>query len=153
MGLTVLSKELVNTQDSFKNIALAALNARLFFAISGDNLKRDGAIQYINIKRYFGRGENDYDILLTDILSEQHSKESKENEIDKYKGISFYPLLATNDAPSKLSYDFSLAYLRLCPEHLISIYDCFFSLEDIETLERNYGWYENWYQDFNKLDI
>ncbi|MFM7856703.1 MAG: hypothetical protein ACKO96_33450, partial [Flammeovirgaceae bacterium] len=69
-----------------------------------------------------------------------------------YKGVRYYKLAGTDNTPSHLCYDFSLAYLRLCPEQLVGIYDWVFSLEDIEKIESNKGWHEAWYQDFDKLD-
>lgn len=153
MGLTILSKEILNPEITLANSTISSLRANLFLAMPEGALKNDGAIQSINIRKRFGNEENQYDILLTDILSLEHSIDSFKQKIWKYKHCVFYPLLATDYAPSKLSYDFSLAYLRLCPEHLISIYDWVFSLEDIEKLEQNGGWYETWYQNFSKLDV
>jgi hypothetical protein len=36
--------------------------------------------------------------------------------------------------------------LRLCPKYLICIFDWIFTLEDIERIERETGWFESWYQ-------
>jgi hypothetical protein len=152
MGLTILSREIVNPEETLNKIVVCSLKMNLYFSLSEGALKQDGAIQYINIKKYFGNGEDDYELLLTDILSIQHSSESKEFGTFGKNDVFYYPLLATDNAPSKLSYHFSLAYLRLCPNHLISIYDWVFSLKDIEKLEQSVGWIETWCQDFQKLD-
>lgn len=152
MGLTILSREIVNPEETLTKIVVCSLKMHLSFAMSEGALKKNGAIQSINIIKRFGNGEDDYELLLTDILSIQHSSESKEFGTFGKSDVFYYPLLATDNAPSKLSYHFSLAYLRLCPNHLISIYDWIFSLDEIEKIEQSIGWTETWCQNFKKLD-
>jgi hypothetical protein len=150
MALSILCKEIISVDEVFKNVCLVAIKGRLFCIINDNILKETGHIENINFRKYYGKKEDDYDYFLMDIYNSDRvinfmSKVIIDNEI-------YYCLAGTDNTPSKLCYDFSLAYLRLCPEHLISIYDWVFSLEDIEQLESKGGWYETWYQDFSKLE-
>jgi hypothetical protein len=153
MSLTILSNNLQTQESVFASITLTVLKANLFCAINDSALNTNGAIRDIDIRRYFGNKEDDYEYFLIDIHDTEWSINSFSHRIFKRTNATYYLLAGTDNAPSKLCYDFSLAYLRLRPDHLISIYHWVFSLEDIERLEQSKGWCETWYKDFNKLDI
>jgi hypothetical protein len=151
MSLIVLSKDIVRPEETLERIVVSSLRMNLYFSMSEGALKEDGAIQSINIKSYFGNGEDDFELLLTDILSMKHSMESKQMGTFNFCNMDYCPILATDYAPSKLSYIFSLAYLRLCPTHLISIYEHVFALNEIEAIEEMRIYSEEWYYRFAKL--
>lgn len=150
MSLSILSKEIIQPDELFKNISLAALKSKLFYTFDDNALKDNGKIENLNMRRYYGNGEDDYVFLLMDIYDQDRvinfmSKIKVNNEI-------YYCLCGTDNTP-EFCYDFSLAYLRLCPNQLISIHDWFFSLIEIELLEQKGGWYDGWYLDFRKIDV
>lgn len=144
MALAILSNSIPSQEETFKNIMLAALKANLYCTIKENALKSDGGIQDIELRRYFGNKVEDFDYFLMDV----HEKEWSETASQREKnGIKYFLLAGTDNTPSRLCYDFSLAYLRLCPQQVIGIYDRIFSLEDIEKIEEETGWFEAWFQD------
>lgn len=153
MSLIILSSVVSVQEEVFANVMIAVLRAKLFCAVNESALQNNGAINDIDIRRYFGNKEDDYDYFLMDIQDMEWSMKMFEQGTFKKNTKTYYSLVGTDNTPSKLCYDFSLAYLRLCPEHLISIYEWVFSLKDIERLAQTKGWYETWYQDFDKLDV
>jgi len=62
-----------------------------------------------------------------------------------YNSDDMYMIAGTNNVPSRLSYDFSLEYLNINPNHLISIYDEIFTRKDIEEIQKESGFYDEWY--------
>ena len=146
MALAILSTSNPSEEEVFKSIMLAVLKANLFCAINENALKSNGSIQDINLRRYFGNKEEDYEYFLMDIHEKDWSEQSYTDGTFQKNGIKYFLLAGTDNVPSRVCYDFSLAYLRLCPEHLISIYDWIFTLEDIERIEKETGWFERWYQ-------
>lgn len=152
MGLNILSKKLDSSRKVFNNIILAVLDAHLYCGINDSVQKGDGAIKDIDVRRYFGNKEDEYEYFLIDIPETEWSMKVFEDKTFKKDEQSYYLLAGTDNVPSKLSYDFSLAYLRLCPRHLISIYDHVFSLSDIEDIEKRGTYNDKWYHRFKKLD-
>ena len=152
MSLTILATKLHSREEVLTSILFSVLKAKLHCIINSSALKSNGAIQDIDVRRYFGNKEDDYEYFLIDV----HEKEWSINIFNQgtftKNGIPYFLLAGTDNTPSKLCYDFSLEYLRLCPEQRISIYNWVFSLEDIERLATDIGWYETWYQNFTKLD-
>jgi hypothetical protein len=150
MSLSILSKEIISIDSIFKNISLAALKGKLFYAVNDNSLKANDQIENLNIRKYFGNGEDDYDFLLMEIYNQDKivnflSKRIINKEI-------YYCVAGTDNAPSRLCYDFSLSYLRLSPDHLISIYEHVFSLYEIEAIEKKGIYTDTWYYDFKKID-
>ena len=146
MSLAIISNSLPDQEEVFKNIMLAVLKANLYCTITATALKSNGGIQDLDIRRYFGNGEEDYEYFLMDVTEKDWSKQLYEQGTFRKDGIKYFLLAGTDNTPSKLCYDFSLAYLRLCPQHLISIYDRILTLEDIERIEKETGWFEGWYE-------
>jgi hypothetical protein len=146
MALAILSNSLASQEEIFKNIMLAGLKANLYCAISENALKSNGKVQDIEFRKYFGNNEEDFDYFLMDIHDKEWSEDSYTHGTFRKDGKAFFLLAGTDNAPSKLCYDFSLAYLRLCTDHLIYIFDWIFTLEDIERIEKETGWFEEWYE-------
>lgn len=152
MGLSILSIEIQNPEITIQKVALAAFHAKLFFCFTEwSNISMDRI--EIGLKKFAGESNEEY--LLMDIISEY---EQKENIV---KGIPFFSykkkdcilIAGTDNVPSRLCYDFSLAYLRLCPEQMICIYDWVFNLNDIELYNKSEKWDDIWYRNFDKIDI
>lgn len=120
--------------------------AHLDFSSRENSLKSDGAIE-IWITKRFGNGEDDYYFLSMNI----HNENWVASFISKivFDGKEYFSLTGTDNTPSNICYNFSLQYLRLRPDHLISIYDIIFSLSDIEKIEKTTGYIENWLQKIN----
>lgn len=146
MSLAILSKDLQSQENVFSSIMLAVLKAGLFCGVKETALKSNGKIEDLDIRRYFGNKEDDYEHFLMDIHETDWSINTYSQGIFKKNGQMFYLLAGTDNTPSHLCYNFSLQYLRLRPDHLISIYDTIFSLEQIETIEQSSGYTENWLQ-------
>ena len=146
MALAILSNSLPAQEEVFKSVMLTILKANLYGAISENTLKSNGSIQDINVRRYYGNKEDDYEYFLMDIHEKDWSEQSYEHGTFRKDGKPLFLLAGTDNVPSRVCYDFSLAYLRLCPEHLIGIYDWIFTLEDIEKIEQETGWFDRWYQ-------
>lgn len=64
----------------------------------------------------------------------------------KDENKSYYRLGVTDQADyDHLMYDFSLEYLKLNPNHIISLYgESFFTITDLEKIELEGGYYTNW---------
>jgi len=141
MGLIILSTQYELQEKTFKNVAWAALNAKLEFYSLENSLKENSTIE-IWVRKRYGNGEDEYDFFSMDIHNENWAMNcmTKVN----YRNKTYYSLSGTDNAPSFICYNFSLQYLRLCPKHLISIYDFIFSLEEIEEIEKHGGWRNDW---------
>lgn len=142
MSLSILSNKLELQENTFKNVALASLYSKLDFSSRENSLKEDGHIE-IWITKRFGNGEDDYDFFSMNIHGQYEvinfmSKRTINNEI-------YYSLAGTDNTPD-FCYNFSLAYLRLRPNHLISIHDVLFSLNKLEEIECKGGWHKRWYE-------
>ncbi|WP_075341734.1 hypothetical protein [Tenacibaculum agarivorans] len=91
-------------------------------------------------------------------LSKDYKKDNQECEDYFYLGLEtnqmeleengqkYYRLGVTDQAEyDHLMYDFSLAYLKFNPNHVISLYgESFFTLEDLEKIEAEGGYYKDW---------
>lgn len=143
MGLSILSQSLEKQEKTFKKVALAALKAKLYFLFTEWAYIGLNRVE-VNIQKYSGTETCEW--FLMDILSEKEQAENRKKELlcFVYEKTPLFMIAGTDNAPSHLNYDFSLSYLRLCPEHLISIYDCIFTLDEIEQVEKNKGWHEDW---------
>lgn len=67
MGLNILSKKLDSSSKVFNNIILAVLDAHLYCGINDSVQKGNGAIKDIDVRRYFGNKEDEYEYFLIDI--------------------------------------------------------------------------------------
>ena len=148
MSLTILSEKFESQEKTFKNVAFASLKSRLNFYTLDISMKENESIE-VWIRKQLGNEEADYQIFSMDIHNEIWAKNALSSI--RFQDKVYFSLAGTDNTPSKLCYDFSLAYLRLCPEHLISLYDWVFSLEEIEKIEKNGGWTDSWARDFRKL--
>jgi hypothetical protein len=152
MSLAILSNKFELQENTFKTVALAALYSKLDFSSRENSLKENGRIEIWITKRY-GNGEDDYDYFSMDIHEKVWSMHSFTHGTFKINGVTYYSLSGTDNAPSRLCYDFSLAYLRLSPNHLISIYEHVFCLDEIEAIEKRGIYTDAWYYNFKKIDI
>jgi hypothetical protein len=142
MSLAILSEKFELQEETFKSIALASLNSKLDFSSRENSMRESGAIEIWVTKR-FGNGEYDYDFFSMDIHSENHAT----NFVSKikYKTKYYFALAGSDNTPSLICYLFSLAYLRIKPQHKIALYDkCIFGLDEIEQIEEAYGYIEDW---------
>lgn len=142
MSLAIISTQFECQERTFKNVAFASLNAKLDFSSRENSLRNDGTIE-IWITKRFGNGEDNYDFFSMDI----HNENWVTNFISKieYKEKTYYVLAGTDNTPSFICYYFSLSYLRLEPLHKIALYDdCIFGLEEIEKIENQTGFIDDW---------
>lgn len=142
MSLAIISTQFECQEKTFKNVAFASLNAKLDFSSRENSLQKDGTIE-IWITKRFGNGEDDIEFFSMDI----HYEERVTNFISKveYNEKSYYVLAGTDNTPVYICYHFSLEYLRLEPLHKIVLYeDLVFGLEDIEKIENETGFTEDW---------
>ncbi len=149
MGLAFFCKDLLPQENVFSSVMLAVLKAGLFCGIKDTALKSNGKIEDLDIRRYFGNKEDDYEYFLMDIHETEWNTITYCRDIFNKSGQVFHLLAGTDNAPYHLCYNFSLHYLRLRPDHVISIYDTTFSLDDIEKIEQTTGYIDNWLQKIN----
>ena len=81
MALAILSNTIPSQEETFKNIMLAALKANLYCAFSENALKSNGSILDIELRRYFGKQEDDFEYFLMDV----HEKDWSETATQKRK--------------------------------------------------------------------
>jgi hypothetical protein len=142
MSLTILSEKFESQECTFKNVAYASLISKLNFYTLDISLKENESIE-IWVRRQFGNGEYDYDFFSMDI----HNQKWVESSLFTFtfKGKDYFPLAGTDNTPSRLCYEFSLAYLRVNPKHKIAIYDdCIFGLDEIEAIHKKHGYVADW---------
>jgi len=150
MPLAVLSTKVEHSEETFKNVLLASVKAHLRLHLKENTYKVNEFTDFydINIQAdYF----NEEEWFLMDIHSEKWVIQNNQNDLinHRFKEQKFYTIASTDNAPSHLVYDFSLAYLRLQPQHRISLFDkCIFALEDIEEIEKQGGYFEGWSKKF-----
>ena len=142
MALLILSKEVPRVEDTLAYITSTAYNKG--FKLSFDERQdsnRDSVDVYIS-KHY----QDDEEYVYLGIESEVEVIDSYDLLNLEAKGNRFYRIAVTDQAEyDHLIYDFALAYLRLKPEHCISLYgETFFFLEDMEKLESEGGYYKDW---------
>jgi len=149
MSLAILSSSPQTQENVFSSIMFTVLKAKLFCGIKETALKSNGKIEDLDIRRYFGNKEEDYEYFLMDIHETDWSVSTYSQGIFQKNDQVFYLLAGTDNSPSHLCYNFSLQYLKLRPDHLISIHGIIFSLTDIEKIEQTTGYIENWLQKIN----
>ncbi|HEY9008855.1 hypothetical protein [Ohtaekwangia sp.] len=142
MALLILSKDIVRVEDTLSCVTLVAYKKGLKLNLEEyrDFESRTNAEVYIS--RHYEEEEDFY-----------LGIESENNVIKDYnvlnievKGHRFYRIAVSDQASyDHLIYDFSLEYLRLRPDHCISLYgEIFFFLDDMESLESKGGYYKGW---------
>jgi len=144
MGLAILSNKIEKPETVFANVALAALRAKLFLLFTEWAYTDDNRIE-LNIQKF--AGEENKESFLIDIISEDEQMSNNTSGLlpINYNSDDMYMIAGTNNVPSRLSYDFSLEYLNINPNHLISIYDEIFTRKDIEEIQKESGFYDEWY--------
>lgn len=148
MALIVLSREVLPTEKTFCNLVLAATYAKLRTSISKHAYKsgdKFNTFSEIFVGDYSADDETSQSFSIS-VLSERWSKTQFDQGLMKveFDSYFYYSLAGTDNTPPHLCYDFSLAYLRQCPKHLISIYDSVFCLADLELIEKEGGYYDEW---------
>jgi len=148
MSLIILSSKIEPQKDTLSNIAFASVKANLRFVINQNSITQLNAIE-VNIDRDYGKVPiEELEYFSSSIHSEEYVKKQFEMELSLFEVNSkkYYGLMGTDQAEhDHLIYDFALAYLRLRPDHCISLYgDTFFFLEDMEKLESKGGYYKDW---------
>ena len=146
MGMLILSDVVENRKSILTNILLASINSSLSFSIDEFESKKflsDETMDLILRKRHDGNVEES---IILGLDSEKEVRSFSEVLNIKIKEKTFYRLAVSEDANyDHLIYDFALEYLRLKPDHCISLYgDTFFFLEDMEKLESEGGYYKDW---------
>lgn len=148
MGLSILSKKSEVLNETLKNIVLTIINAHLNLYIQENAVDNDGRVELQIAKKYI----ND-EYLSMDILTEIEQIEQNHPELldIRYNNESYFMIAGTADADcDHLIYDFSLSYLRLVPNQIIRIYDeIFITLEGINEIESQKGYYSGWMKEFN----
>lgn len=148
--MKILSKKSIKRDLVFQNVALSAIHSKLYFGFTEWAEIGNGRIE-VNLQK--NSCEENEESFLMDILSENEQiKNNAEGLLSfNYKGAKYYMLAGTDNTPSRLCYDFSLAYLKLQPTHKMALYDdCIFGLEDILKIEENSGYIEDWSKIINQ---
>lgn len=148
MSLILLSQKIESRKETLANIVLASVKANLRLVINQNSVTALNAIE-IYIDRNYGKvSTEELEYFLLDVHSEEYIKKQNEMELSSFEinSLMYYGLAGTDQAEyDHLIYDFALAYLRLKPEHCISLYgETFFFLEDMEKLESEGGYYKDW---------
>lgn len=149
MGLSILSQKATNSKEILSSITIAAVEANLSLFISENALSEDGRIEF-EIKKMYKEEE----FLTIDIIPKKEQiEQNKPNLLNiTYQQQDYFMLAGTSDAYFEhIIYDLSLAYLRLNPNKIISIYDdIFITLESINEIEAKIGYYSGWMKEFKK---
>jgi len=145
MGLMILSKDIEDRSELLKNIFLASVYSYCSFSIDAyesEKVLKDDIINVVIKKKY----ENCDEYMIMGLDSKKEVK-----SFNMYSDIfiddeKYYRLSITDDANyDHIIYDFSLEYVRLNPNHCISLYgETFFFLQDMERLESEGGYYKDW---------
>ena len=143
MGLLTLSRALTPIEDVLASVALAAFKRGLKFDFDEDRKnknKTEGIDVYVH-KRYNDDNEN---VEYFYLWIEHHARPNI--MVLNLKGEPCYRLGVTDQAHyDRIMYDFTLEYLRLMPDHCITLYEkTYFYLKDMEVLEARGGYYEGW---------
>jgi hypothetical protein len=145
MALLILSKETQYLEETLSSVFIAAFRAGLKVNLgqSKDSTDNNNVELYI-AKKYQNVDEEEYFYLGIESESEAIRKYDLLNLVAK--GNKYYRLAISDQANhDHLMYDFALEYLRLNPDHSISLYgDSYFFLEDLEKIESKGGYYKDW---------
>lgn len=141
MALNILSKKIENPNEIFKNIALVALKAKLSFSFTEWAIYNNRI--EINIQKCTSRYIEES--ILIDIIPVEEQIENIHLLNYVYDNSEWYCITGSSDFFPEICYYFSLWYLRLNPTHIICIYDKYLSINDIEKIETNTGFHNNWF--------
>jgi hypothetical protein len=142
MALLIIATTIPKIIDTLASISKVSYNAGFKFVLDECSMtNRNDAEIYIS-KHY--KDEEEYFYLK--IESESRILKTYDLLNLVRDGKKYFRFAITDQAKyDHLLYDFSLEYLRINPEHLISLYgEIFFSLDDMEKFESNGGYFENW---------
>lgn len=142
MGLSILSKQVEEREDIIGMIAIVAY--RIGARYSMDE-RRHTDIEHKEIDLYIEK-HNGEEIEYFWIGIHPRNFVLEVFDLTDYKIGSYYGIAGTdNDKYPYLMYLFSREYLRLKPEHVISVNgETFFTLTDMERLANEKGYFENW---------
>jgi hypothetical protein len=147
MGLAILSKKSEELNKTLNSVVLAVLDSHLNLYIQENAVNSDGRIELEITKKYT---VDEY--LLMDVITKREQIEQNHPDLldISFRKENYFMIASTADADcEQLIYDFSLSYLRLRPNHIISIYDkAFITLEGINKIESKKGFYSGWMKEF-----
>lgn len=141
MSLLILSKNIVDQKDTLSSIVFSAIKSDLRVVLNEKCINTEGTIE-VYMDRHYGKVDiENLECFSFDIHSTEFVKRQFDQKLVYYEfNNSRYYALAGSDQTEheKLVYDFSLQYLRLNPNHVISLYgEKFLTLSDIEKIEMN----------------
>ncbi len=144
--MLILSNKVENRKTILANVLLASIDASLSFSIDefeSEKLLSDETMDLVLRKR---RHDNVEESLILGLDSEEEIRSFSEHLNIEIKGEKCYRLAVSEDANcDHLIYEFAQCYLKLQPNHCISIYgDSFFFLEDMIRLESKGGYHQGW---------
>ncbi|MDN4163883.1 hypothetical protein QWY31_00140 [Cytophagales bacterium LB-30] len=142
MALLILSKQVIQPEETVASVAVVAFKKGFKLVLDGwHNIENRH-----NTDIYISRANDNQEYFYLGIESVDDIIESYDLLNLKFEDASFYRLAVTDQAEfDHLIYDFALEYLRLNPDHCISLYgETFFFLEDMEKLESKGGYYKDW---------
>ncbi len=149
MGLAILSPQLEDVTKTLNSVIRTILDANISMSIQENAISTHGRIDLEIRKKYI---EEEY--LSMDLIPKDEQDRSNQPGLLEiiYNEVNYYMIAGTADADCEhLIYDFSLSYLRLNPNHIISIYNQFFiSLEIINEIETEKKYYNNWLKDLTQ---
>ncbi|MFT6204397.1 MAG: hypothetical protein ACI9V1_002142 [Spirosomataceae bacterium] len=143
MGVLILNKDLKSREEVLSKVVVAAFKIGASIRIDENRtecLPSESKLE-ITISKHFEDNEEYFILNLEREESVLSAYELLDFEIGKY-----YRLGVTDHADcQRLIYCFSLAYLELNPNQVISTYgDQFFTLKDLERMENEGGYFEDW---------
>ncbi|MGV6861265.1 MAG: hypothetical protein ACWA41_05810 [Putridiphycobacter sp.] len=143
MGLSILSKKAINSEDILSDITIASVEANLSLYISENAKSRNGRIE-LEIKKAYEQEE----YLSIDILPKKEQIQQNTPDLLQitYQQQDYFVIAGTSDAYFEhIIYDLSLSYLRLNPDNIISIYnEILITLDSINKIEAKMGYYTGW---------
>lgn len=147
MGLSIISKSPVDKYALLKSIENACANKEIRCELENADHSEDERAE-VYIENRYNNDDEFPNYFYMDILPIKEQIELFNiSPIKSSIGSKLYYMLTGTDQADydHLMYDFSLAYLRLNPDHLISLYDeNLFTLGDMEKLESEGGYYKDW---------
>jgi hypothetical protein len=148
MSLILLSNNIEPQIKTLTNVVLTCIKANLRIVINHNSINSLDAIEVYIDRKYGEVPVTELEYFSMDIHSEKYIKEQFDSKLTCFKInlFHYYGLAGTDQADyDHLIYDFCLSYLRLNPEHCISLYgDTFFFLKDLEEIESKRGYYKDW---------
>lgn len=148
MALIILSKEVKELENILLDVVTAAFRSYISFSYFECRTSEDESIEIGLSNNQVPEYNREYFLMIL------HTKEWQKVEdfnIVNLMDETYHILAGTDNAPEKLCYDFALAYLRICPSHLIWMHEEFiFTAREMEKIEENGGFYEGWSSKINR---